>query len=123
MQSVFTNIWTRGADAFVEANEKLGGDEGMVAKELKRIIAQDAIDSFDTDVVTQEFADELENNDRKLGQQSVELFTKWLKRGLQFRISGEEQKYDDVFQYEFTRRVDYGKRDRTVKTHSCHRRI
>jgi hypothetical protein len=99
-----------GADAFVEAREKLGGDEGMVAKELKRIIAQDAIDSFDNDVVTQEFADEIENNDRKLGQQSVELFTKWLKHGLLFRISGEEQKYDDVFQYEFTRRVDYGKR-------------
>jgi ATP-dependent helicase HepA len=110
MQSVFTEYLDSGADAFVEANEKLGGDDGMVAKELKRIIAQDAIDSFDTNVVTQEFADELERDDRKLGQQSIELFTKWLKRGLHFRISGEEQKYDDVFQYEFTRRVDYGKR-------------
>lgn len=110
MQSVFTEYLDAGADAFVEASEKLGGDEGMVAKEIKRIIAQDSIDSFDTDVVTQGFADELENNDRKIGQQSVELFTKWLKRGLQFRISGEEQKYDDVFLYEFTRRVDYGKR-------------
>jgi ATP-dependent helicase HepA len=110
MQSVFTEYLDSGADAFSEASEKLGGDEGMVAKELKRTIAQDAIDSFDTDVVTQEFADELENNDRKLGQQSVALFTKWLKRGLHFRISGEEQNFDDVFQYEFTRRVDHGKR-------------
>ena len=110
MRSVFTEYLDSGADAFVEASEKLGGDDGMVAEELKRIIAQDAIDSFDTDVVTQEFADELENNDRKLGQQSAELFTKWLKRGLLFSISGEEQKNDDVFQYEFTRRVDYGNR-------------
>jgi len=99
-----------GSDAFVETSEKLGGDKGMVAKELKRIRAQDTIDTFDTDVVTQEFADELENNDRKLGQQSIELFTKWLKCGLHFRISGEEQRYDNVFQYEFTRRVDNGKR-------------
>lgn len=110
MRSVFAQFLDSGADAFVEASEKLGGDEGMVANELKRIRAQDTIDSFDTDVVTQEFADELENNDRKLAQQSVELFTKWLKRGLHFRISGEEQRYDDVFQYEFTRRVDYGRR-------------
>ena len=110
MQSVFTEYLDSGADAFVDAREKLGGDDGMVAKELKRIISQDAIDSFDTDVVTQHFADELENNDRKLGQQSVEHFKKWLSRGLHFRISGEEQKYDDVCQYEFTRRVDYGNR-------------
>ncbi len=108
MQSVFNEFLDSGADALVEASEKLGGDQGMVANELKRISAQDAIDSFDTDVVTQEFADELEDNDRKLGQQSVELFTKWIKSGLHFRISGEEHKYDDVFQYEFTRRVDYG---------------
>ncbi len=110
MQSVFNEFLDSGADAFVEASEKLGGDEGMVANELKRISAQDAIDSFENDVMTQEFADELEDNDRKLGQQSVELFTKWIKRGLHFRISGEEHKYDDVFQYEFTRRVDYGNR-------------
>lgn len=110
MRSVFAQFLDSGADAFVEASEKLSGDEGMVANELKRIRAQDTIDAFDTDVVTQEFADELENNDRKLAQQSVELFTKWLKRGLHFRISGEEQRYDDVFQYEFTRRVDYGRR-------------
>ncbi|MCG6157713.1 protein DpdE [Rubinisphaera margarita] len=110
MRSVFAHFLDSGADAFVEAGEKLGGDEGMVADELNRIRAQDTIDSFDTDVVTQEFADELENSDRKLAQQSVEIFTKWLKRGLHFRISGEEQRYDDVFQYEFTRRVDYGRR-------------
>jgi ATP-dependent helicase HepA len=82
----------------------------MVATEFVRIRAQDTIDSFDTDVVTQEFADELENNDRKLAQKSVEIFAKWLKHGLHFRISGEEQRCDDVFQYEFTRRVDYGRR-------------
>ena len=110
MRSVFAQFLDSGADAFVEASEKLGGDEGVVANELKRIRAQDTIDSFDTDAVTQEFADELENNDRKLGQQSVEHFTMWLRRGLHFRISGKEQRYDDVFQYEFTRRIDYGRR-------------
>lgn len=110
MQSVFAQFLDSGADAFVEAGEKLGGDKGMVATELVRIRAQDTIDSFDTDVVTQEFADELEDNDRKLAHKSVEIFAKWLKHGLHFRISGKEQRYDDVFQYEFTRRVDYGKR-------------
>jgi ATP-dependent helicase HepA len=110
MRSIFAKFLDSGADAFVEASEKLGGDEGMIASEIKRILAQDTIDSFDTDVVTQEFADELESSDRKLARQSAKIFATWLKRGFHFRISGEEKRHDDVFKYEFTRREDYGTR-------------
>lgn len=108
MQDVLSGFLDLGADAFEEASELLGGDDGIVAKELKRIRAQDAIDSFDTDALTQEFADELENNDRKLEQASAKIFGDWAVRKLQFRSTGEEKRADDVFTYEFTRRVDYG---------------
>lgn len=110
MQDVLSGFLDSGADAFAEASERLGGDEGLVANELKRIRAQDAIDSFDTDALTQEFADELENSDRKLGQASSEIFGNWAIRNLRFRSTGEEKRFDDVFTYEFTRRVDHGVR-------------
>lgn len=110
MRQVLTGFLDSGADAFAEASGQLGGDEGLVSKELKRIRAQDAIDSYDTDALTQEFADELENNDRKLGQASAVIFNDWLRRDLRFRTTGEENRTDDVFTYEFTRKVDPGGR-------------
>ncbi|MCA9125639.1 MAG: DEAD/DEAH box helicase [Planctomycetales bacterium] len=110
MQDVLSGFLDSGADVFAEASERLGGDEGLVANELKRIRAQDAIDSFDTDALTQDFADELENSDRKLGQASSEVFGDWAIRNLRFRSTGEEKRSDDVFTYEFTRRVDHGVR-------------
>jgi len=98
-----------GSDAFVETMAELCGDEGLVAKELKRITAQDSIDSFDADALTQEFADELEDNDRKLGDNSAKVFNDWLVERLHFRLTGEEKRNDDVFSYEFTRKIDFGK--------------
>ena len=110
MREVLSGFLDAGADAFVEASERLGGEEGLVSKELGRIRAQDSIDSFDVDAVTQEFADELENDDRSLGQASAQIFGDWVVRNLRFRTSGEEGRADDVFTYEFTRRVDHGVR-------------
>lgn len=110
INDAFVDFLDSGADAFVEANARLSGNEGMVARELSRIRAQDSIDSFDADVVSQDFADKLENNDRKLGRQSVESLKKWLNRGLQFCISSDRQGHGGVFRYEFTRRIDYGGR-------------
>ena len=110
MQQVLAGFLDSGADAFSEASKQLGGDEGLVTKELKRIRAQDAIDSFDNDTLTQEFADELENNDLKLGQASLKIFNDWMLVNLRFRSIGGEKRTDDVFTYEFTRKVDQGVR-------------
>lgn len=110
MQDVFDGFLDKGADSFGEARERLGGDDGLVATELKRIRAQDAIDSFDSDAMTQAFADELEYSDRKLAQESLEVFGDWVVRNLQFRSVSQQAGCDDVFTYEFTRRVDRGVR-------------
>ena len=97
-----------GSECFVEAQRKLGGDEGLVGKELRRIRAQDALDSFDADDLSQEFVDKLEDADRNLGKAASTAFQNWLVRNLRFRRTGEEERFDDVLTYEFTRRVDYG---------------
>ena len=110
LQAVLVEFLDLGSDAFIEACERLGGEEGIVAKELKRVAAQDAIDAFDADELTQEFADRLEDGDRELGRKAASAFNDWAVRNLCFRSTGEERRFDDVFTYEFTRRVDHGVR-------------
>jgi len=110
MQEILVSFLDQGSDAFAQATKRLGGDEGLVATEFKRIRAQDSLDSFDSDVVTQEFVDELERNDHQLGRTSAAIFGNWAVRNLRFRSTGEEKPIDDVFTYEFTRKVDYGAR-------------
>ena len=110
MQDVLSSFLDSGADSFAEASDRLCGNEGVVASELKRIRAQDAIDAFDTDAISQEFSDKLEGDDQKFGNNSVNIFRGWVTRGLHFARAGEEKRADEVFTYEFTRRVDYGVR-------------
>ncbi|TWT52263.1 RNA polymerase-associated protein RapA [Allorhodopirellula solitaria] len=110
MRRILQAFLDSGSDAFAEAVETLCGEEGLVATELKRITAQDSIDSFDADAVTQEFADELEDSDRRLGEGSAKVFHNWLVRNLHFGQTGEEKRHDEVFSYEFTRKIDVGRR-------------
>ncbi len=112
LQRVWNEFLDSGADALAEAIERLGGEEGMVAKELKRIQAQDHIDSYDADQFTQSMADELEQNDRQLSRISPQAFSNWLVRSLGFQKSGEETRLDEVFTYQFCRRIDSGFRPR-----------
>jgi len=110
MQQIMSEFLDSGGDAFTEAAARLSGEDGLVATEFKRIQAQDSIDAYDTDSLTQDFADELEDNDRKLANKSPQVFGDWVVRNLRFRRSGEEARIDDVFSYEFTRKVDHGVR-------------
>jgi len=116
LQLVWNEFLDSGADAFAEAIERLGGEEGTVANELKRIRAQDDIDSYDTDQLTQSMADELENSDRQLSRTSPQIFSNWAVESLRFRRSGEESRVDEVFAYQFYRRIDSGHRPRGQDT-------
>ncbi|MEA1949765.1 MAG: hypothetical protein U9N87_00150, partial [Planctomycetota bacterium] len=116
MQRVWAELLDSGADAFGEACERLGGDQGVVAVELKRIRAQDEIDAFDTDQITQDIADELEADDRKLSYLAPDIFKNWAIRNLRFRRTVEKRSRDKVFTYEFTRRIDVGPRPRGCDT-------
>ena len=112
IQRIWREYLHAGSDAFVEASQSLGGDEGLIAKERKRIQAQDEIDAFDADHITQEVADQVEYDDREIARVAPKVFDRWVTRSLQFRRTGEENRLDDVFSYEFTRRIDTGKRPR-----------
>lgn len=112
MRRVVRVFLDAGSDAFEKAMEELCGDEGLVAKELKRITAQDSIDSFDADAVTQEFADQLEDNDRRLGDASAKIFNNWIAEKMHFLPTGGGMRSDEVFSYEFTRKIDVGRRIR-----------
>ncbi len=116
LQQVWNEFLDSGADAFAEAIERLGGEDGTVANELKRIRAQDNIDSYDSEQLTQTMADELENSDRQLARSSLQIFSNWAVTNLGFRRSGEESRVDEVFSYQFCRRVDSGYRPRGQDT-------
>jgi ATP-dependent helicase HepA len=104
LQTVLHDFVDLGADAFVNAIDYLGGDTGIVAKEFSRIRAQDAIDSFDTGLVTQEIADEMEKNDLVLSKSAPKVFGDLIVRNLQFSNIPSNK----AFAYGFNRRVDYG---------------
>jgi ATP-dependent helicase HepA len=112
LRQLWNEFFDAGADAFDEITTRLSGDEGEVATELKRIRAQDEIDSYDSDQITQQMADELEGHDRRLAGVSRQIFSQWAVHRLGFRQSGEEARRDEVFQYQFCRRVDSGNRPR-----------
>ncbi len=116
MRQVMRGYLDTGSDAFVDALGELRGDEGLVAKELKRIAAQDAIDAFDSEPVTQALADALDVNDRTLGEASVGIFKTWIVDSLHFRPTSREHRRDDVFGYEFTRKIDSGRRIKSRDT-------
>lgn len=112
IEESMNNIWIEyldsGHQAIADAATLLGGDEGRVAKESKRILAQDEIDAFDADQITQKIADELESDDRKVSRESSTAFKKWAVADLRFRFRGEENRSDNVFTFEFMRRIDTG---------------
>ena len=56
-------------------SKPVGSKEGTVAAELKRIRAQDEIDSFESDQITRQLAHEFEVRDLKLAQKSSRKFS------------------------------------------------
>jgi len=109
MQTIWAEFLDAGSEAFEEAASRLGGDEGSVERELRRIRAQDEIDSFEDDALTTEAFEELLGADMKLACRSSKVFDAWLVSRLHFQKHGEEGRSDDVFSYRFTRRDDFGR--------------
>ena len=110
MQKLWDEFLDSGTDAIRESCNLLEGNEGAVATESKRIRAQDEIDSFDSDLLTQENADELQEKDFRLSRSFHGIFRNWAVEKLGFSIWGEETRNDDVFFFKFRRKDDSGRR-------------
>lgn len=110
IEDELTRVWGEfldsGADAIEDASERLGGEEGRVTDEIKRIRAQDDLEAFVPDQITQQISDNLEAEDFQLSRKSPEIFSKWLQDGLMFQKTGEAPRADEVFSYRFCRRID-----------------
>ena len=119
IDSEFQTVWSEfpdsGADAFSDATTRLGGEDGIVETEFRRIRAQDELDTFERDPIAErEFVENLERFDLKASgfRQGLD---QWLGDCLQFRSSGEEGRNDKVLRYQFCRRDEFrprrGERD------------
>lgn len=110
VEAEFRQVWSEyldaGADALSDAARKLGGDDGAIEQELRRIRAQDELDAFERDGTGEkDFVDNLESLDLKASRFRQDL-EKWMVHRLHFRLSGEEGRADDVVRYQFCRRDD-----------------
>jgi len=93
-----------GAGAFAELNERLGGDKGLLEKELKAILAQDELNSIE--VVTSSTDDDLTDNIEKLeiGAGTIQACAEaWLQGRLKFVHVGETAIDDNVVRYHFVK--------------------
>ncbi len=106
----FQQVWSEfpdsGADAISDATARLGGEDGVIETEFRRIRAQDELDAFERDpIADREFVDKLERFDLKASwfRQGLD---QWLVDRLHFRSSGEEGRNDCVLRYQFCRRDD-----------------
>jgi ATP-dependent helicase HepA len=103
---IWSDFLDSGDDAFKNASERLSGENGKVTAELKRICAQDELDTFEPDQISKEIAEKIESNDFEFSRKSYEIFSKWLQDGLKFQRTGESFYNDKVFSYRFCRRID-----------------
>ena len=91
-----------GAEAFAELNERLGGDKGLLEKELKAIVAQDELDSIE--VVNSSTDDDLTDSIEKLeiGAGTIQACAEdWLQGRLRLVHVGETAIDDNVVRYHF----------------------
>ena len=110
IEAEFQQVWTRyldaGADAIAETTERLGGPEGEIEMEFRRICVQDELDAMDIATPEdKEFYDNLVKFDLK-SSGFRESLNQWLVERLHFRCSGENGRTDDVVRYQFCRKDD-----------------
>ena len=110
MQHLWSQFLDAGADAIHESSDRLRGEQGTVATELRKIRAQDDLDSFDAESFSQAIGHDLQDLDHKISKSTADIFQNWLVRDLHFSRRGEDSRDDGVFSYEFTRKDDSGKR-------------
>jgi ATP-dependent helicase HepA len=112
VDETLAEIWREFVDtgeiAFRDATARLQGAQGKVARELKRIRDQDALDAEEHDPLSEAELDLIDKQDFKLSLGASAAYSSWLLERLHFRRTGEEGAKDKVFAYQFCRRIDTG---------------
>jgi ATP-dependent helicase HepA len=106
MRSTWKEFLDSGADAIDSLCSRLQGEKGLIETELRRIHAQDEIDSFEHQPMGEQGFENLERMDLEAANTMKRVLHHWLGTRLNFCVSGEEGQLDDVVRYQFTRRDD-----------------
>lgn len=109
MRELTERLFLEGASAIAAANERLGGEAGVLARELRAIGNQDALDALENETRTEgaeAWLSRLEACDAESGsfQRAVE---NWLLEGMKFRRAGLTSSIDQAARYHY-RESDYG---------------
>lgn len=97
-----------GHRAIVSLNDSLVGEHGIIAREERRVRAQEELNKLDADIeVASQFAEELEEGDVK-AEEYVEAMMGWITQGLQF--SKKPGDFPNTFRFQYQTGVDNGRR-------------
>ena len=92
------NFCQEGCSAFSSAGERLAGEDGLIAVELKRVKAQEELMSMEEEVEEAfEFAEQLEEAD-EVAEEQVRRMTGWITEALKFRQFGRR---GEGFRFQF----------------------
>lgn len=108
VETCWRDLSTEGHRSLVTLHDRLVGEHGVIAREERRVRAQEELNKLDVDIqIAAQFADELEEGDEK-AEQHVDAMMGWITRGLQFeRKPGD---YPDTFRFQYQTGVNNGRR-------------
>ncbi|MBE0585635.1 MAG: helicase SNF2, partial [Desulfofustis sp.] len=89
IQLTWQTFCQEGCPVFTRTGERLTGEDGLIAVELKRVQAQEGLLSMEEEVQEAfEFAEQLEEAD-EVAEEQVRRMTGWITKALQFRQLGQ----------------------------------
>ena len=101
VDALWPNVLMEGIDVFKKATERLGGDDGEVARELRRVRVHDELDALEAAQGSdEEFYDRLWDVDFD-AERLEEVAHDWIRNRLQFHRVETEHNHERVFRYEY----------------------
>ena len=98
----------RGRAAIIDLHDRLVGEDGIIAREEKRVRAQEELNKLDADIqIASEFVDELQVGDAK-AEEYVDSMMDWITKGLQFEKRLGD--YPGTFRFQYHTGVGGGRR-------------
>ena len=99
---------TEGQAAIIHLRDKLVGADGIIAREERRVRAQEELNKLDADIqIASEFVDQLQEGDAK-AEAYVDSMMDWITRGLQFEKKLGD--YAGTFRFQYQTGVGGGRR-------------
>lgn len=99
IETTWSAIVNEGPNALIQLKDRLTGEDGIVARESKRVRVQEELNKLEADIqIATAFAEELEAGD-DLAEQHVKDMTDWITRALLFQLNPGD--FPNTFRFKY----------------------